>query len=93
MSGTPLIVLSTYVFALLFHFEYCIVSLRDFFLDQNTRRESGRKVQLGNVEAAKVSNKTRKLYFVVNPIIIVSFLAHACHIFLLLSGNCLQSAP
>lgn len=25
-----------------------------FFVDQNTRRESGRKVQLGNVEAAKV---------------------------------------
>lgn len=27
--------------------------------DQNTRRESGRKVQLGNVEAAKVSMKLK----------------------------------
>lgn len=47
--------------------------------DQNTRRESGRKVQLGNVEAAKVSMKlklikTRK--YLKNRIIRSLFPAH-----------------
>ena len=33
------------------------------FLDQNSKRESGRKVQLGNVNAAKVRlNKARSLF-------------------------------
>ena len=55
MSGTPLIVLSRYIFFLLSYVErHKLVIFFFCFLDQNTRRESGRKVQLGNVEAAKV---------------------------------------
>ena len=55
MSGTPLIVLSEYsYFSLLFAIPYLRTWRFLFLIDQNTRRESGRKVQLGNVEAAKV---------------------------------------
>ena len=55
MSGTPLIVLSTYICPPCFLFSILHSKFSRFFADQNTRRESGRKVQLGNVEAAKVS--------------------------------------
>lgn len=59
MSGTPLIVLSMYVSSsLVFYFQFYLLILY-FFKDQNTRRESGRKVQLGNVEAAKVSENEK----------------------------------
>ena len=34
----------------MYFFVFCF-----FFLDQNTKRQSGRKVQISNIEAAKVS--------------------------------------
>lgn len=39
----PVLVLSKFVFDMI-----------DMWIDQNTKRESGRRVQLGNIQAAKV---------------------------------------
>ena len=48
MFGAPVLVLSKrneHAFSITFNF---------FMIDSNTKRETGRKAQLGNIEAAKV---------------------------------------
>lgn len=77
-GGAPIIVLSTG--STLFH---ACVLMHLHCLDTNTQRESGRKVQMSNIEVAKVHGRHIKSRQLIN----------LCRQFLILSGHALVPVP